>query len=262
MSRETAGPYRLLERTGEDRLGETWRARDTARGRTASVRLIHPQIAGDPVARAALLSDARQASAVSHPAVALLFDVIDENEGIALAHEHVEGRTLAATLGGTPLNPRLAVAIAVQVADGLAELHAAGITHGAVDAAHVVITPRGQAKVIDAGLVRWLSPSAEIVDDIEAMGALLASMTGRGLPTEPWSTDLRSVIERTRPDHPRRYGSMPALAADLRGVSIMLEARAEAAPPVTRGGGSGASVLLWALLAAILLALGAWFLVM
>lgn len=256
--RETAGPYRLLERTGEDRLGETWRARDTARGRTGFVRIIHPDIAGDHAQRAALIADARKVETVSHPAVAALFDVIDQGGDLALAHEHVEGRSLAATLGGTPLNPRLAVAVGIQIADGLAELHAAGITHGAVDAEHVVITPRGQAKLIDAGLTRWLAPGKDPSDDIEALGRLLSAMTGRGLPQAQWAGDLRSVIDRTQAGHPQRFETIPTLAAELRSISAMLEARAEAARPVSRG--SGISVLLWGVLALVLLALGAWFL--
>ena len=255
--RETAGPYRLLERTGEDRLGETHRARDTARGRTSSVRLIHPHIAGDHAKRAALVADAHKAAAISHPSVAALFDVIDEGPDLALAHEHVEGRTLAATLGGTPLNARLAVAIAIQIADGLAELHAGDLTHGAVDAEHIVITPRGQAKLLDAGLTRWLSAAPEHGDDIDGLGRLLSAMTGQ-LPRAQWADDLRGIIERTRLDHARRYQTAATLAAELRSVSAMLEARAEAAVPAAAG--SGRSALLWALLALVLLALGAWFL--
>src|SRR5688500_3066998 len=256
--RETAGPYRLLERTGEDRLGETYRARDTARGRTGFVRVIHPHIAGDPLKRAALVSDAGRAAAISHPAVAALFDVIDEAPDLALAHEHVEGRSLAATLGGSALNPRVAVAVAIQIADGLAELHAADLTHEAVDPEHVVITPRGQAKLLDAGLTRWLADGADPTDDLGALGKLLSSMTGANLPKAQWADELRAIIDRTRPDHPRRFQAVATLAAELRSISAMLEARAEAAPPVSAG--SGKSVLFWTLLAVALLALGAWFL--
>ncbi len=256
--RESAGPYRLLERTGEDRIGETFRARDTARGRTAMVRLVHPHIAEDHAKRAALVADAQKAAAVSHPAIAALYDIVDEGPDLALAHEHVEGRTLAATLGGTPLNARLAVAIAIQVADGLAELHAGDLTHGAVDGEHIVITPRGQAKLLDAGLTRWLAIAPDPTDDISALGALLSSMTGTHLPRAQWADDLRAIIERTRPDHPRRFQAAATLAAELRSVSAMLEARADAAPPMAAA--SGKSVVLWALLALVLLALGAWFL--
>lgn len=256
--RETAGPYRLLERTGEDRLGETFRARDTARGRTSTVRLIHPHIASDHAKRAALVADAGKAAAISHPAVAALYDVIDEGTDLALAHEHVEGRTLAATLGGTALNARLAVAIAIQIADGLAELHAGELTHGAVDGEHIAITPRGQAKLLDAGLTRWLALAPEASDDIAALGRLLASMAGADLQKAQWADDLRGIIERTRADHPRRYQAAATLAAELRSVSAMLEARADAAPPVPQA--SDRSALLWALLAIVLLALGAWFL--
>jgi serine/threonine protein kinase len=256
--RDTAGTYKLLERTGEDRLGETWRARDTARGRTASVRLVHPSVAADPAKRAALVADATKAAAISHPSIAALFDVIDEAGELALAHEHVEGRSLAATLGGTALNPRMAVAIGIQIADGLAELHASDLSHGAVDAAQVVITPRGQAKLLDAGLHAWVG-SAAATDDIASLGRLLSAMTGEHLPRVQWADDLREALARTRPDHPRRYQAIATLAAELRSVSAMLEARADALPAAAANG-SGKSVVLWALAAIVLLALGVWFL--
>ena len=256
--RDTAGPYKLLERIGEDRLGETHRARDTARGRTAFVRLIHPNIAGDHAKRAALVADAQGAAAISHPSIAALFDVIEEGPDLALAHEHVDGRSLASTLGGTALNPRMAVAIGIQLADGLAELHANEIRHGAVDAAHVIITTRGQAKLLDSGLTGWLGAADEQVDDIAAMGRLLTSMVRKDLPRAQWTDDLREVLDRTRPDHPRRYQTIATLAAELRSISAMLEVRAEALPDVRVA--SGRAVVSWAVLALILLVLGAWFL--
>lgn len=265
--RETAGPYRLLERTGEDRLGETWRARDTARGRTASVRLVHAGISGDPAKRAALVADAERAAAVSHPSVAALFDVIDEPGDLALAHEHVDGKTLAATLGGTPLNARLAVAIAIQIADGIADIHASDLSHGAVDAEHIAINPRGQAKLLDTGLIPWLSNPAATKhaetdaghgDDIGSLGTLLSTMVGSSLPKAQWAADLRGVIDRSRREHPRRFESAPTLAAELRSVAAMLEARAEAPPPPAAG--SGRAAVLWLLAGVGLLALGAWFL--
>lgn len=256
--RESVGAYRLLERAGEDRLGEVYRARDTARGRTASVRLVHASIADDPATRAALIADASAVVAISHPAVAALYDVVDDADGLALAHEHVDGKTIAATLGGTPLNPRLATAIAIQIADGLAELHAAGLSHGAVDAERVAINPRGQAKLLDAGLMHWLAPDRAATDDVAALGELIESMTGRSLPKAQWADDLRGVIARTRAGHARRFESIPTLAAELRSVSAMLEARAEAAPMPQAA--SGRPVAMWLLLAVVLLALGAWFL--
>ena len=256
--RDTAGPYKLLERTGEDRLGELWRARDTARGRTALVRLVDPQIAADATQRAALIAAARKAATLSHPSIAALFDVIEDADGIALAHEHVEGRTLASTLGGTPLNPRMAVAIAIQIADGLAELHAADVLHGSVDAAQVVITQRGQAKLLNAGLMPWLTPGARPRDDLAALGELLSAMVGPNLPPDPWASDLRHAIDRTQPGHPRRYEAVATFAAALRSVSAALEARAEAQPVATAG--SGKAAMLWSALALLLLVLGAWFL--
>lgn len=255
--RDTAGSYKLLEPLGDDRLGETYRARDTARGRTAFVRLIHPHIAGDPAKRAALLEDAGKTASISHPSIAALFDIVDDEQGLALAHEHVEGRSLAGTLGGAALNPRTAVAIGIQIADGLAELHANEMSHGAVDAAQVVINPRGQAKLLDAGLTRWLSETPQQTDDIAALGRLLASMIGAHLPRAQWADDLRQILERTKPDHPGRYQSVATLAAELRSVSAMLEARAES---TLRAAGAGKGVVLWGAIALILLAIGMWLL--
>ncbi|MEX2270781.1 MAG: protein kinase [Vicinamibacterales bacterium] len=261
--RDAIGPYKLLERTGEDALGETYRARDTARGRTAFVRLIHPWIAADRAKRAALTADCHRAITVSHPSVAALFDIVDEGDDLALVHEHVEGRSLAATLGGTALNPRMAVAIGIQLADGLAELHAHEIAHGDVDAAKVIITPRGQAKLVDAGLTTWLGAErgeSDIAADIVAMGRLMSSMVGTTLPRAQWADDLREAIDRTRPDHARRYEAIATLAAELRSVSAMLEARAEALPAAPAA--SAKSVVMWAVITVVLLLLGAWFLLL
>ena len=195
---------------------------------------------------------------MSHPSIAALFDVVEDQSGIALAHEHVDGRSLAATMGGTALNPRLAVAIGIQVADGLAELHASDLSHGAVDAEHIVISNRGQAKLVDAGLMTWLGEGKGQADDIAALGALLSAMAGPHLPRDQWAGDLRTIIERAKPSHPRRYQAIATMSAELRSVAAMLEARAGAAPPVNAA--SGTPALVWGLIALVLLALGAWFL--
>ena len=123
---------------------------------------------------------------------------------------------------------------------------------------YIAITPRGQAKLLDAGLTRWLSADPAHTDDIAALGRLLSSMVGGHLPKAQWADDLRMAVDRTQPGHPRRYESVATLAAELRSVSAMLEVRAEATPRAPAG--SGMSVLLWALLAVVLLGLGAWFL--
>jgi hypothetical protein len=132
------------------------------------------------------------------------------------------------------------------------------MSHGGLDAAHVVITPRGQAKLLDAGLTTWLGGAREPVDDIAALGRLLSAMTGPGLPRAQWADELRLIIERTAPEHPRRYQSVASLAAELRSVSAMLEARAEAIPAAA--GASVGAIVLWSALALVLLALGLWLL--
>ena len=194
---------------------------------------------------------------MSHPAVASLFDIINQDGALALAHEHVEGQSLAATLGGTALNPRMAVAIGIQLADGLAELHAHDMSHGAIGPAHVVITPRGQAKLLDTGLTQWLA-SAPQSDDITGLGRLISSMSAPPCP-HAWADDLQQALDRTQPDHPDRYQSIAAFSADLRSVSAALEARVETLP-VTAPSSSWKSVVVWGIVAIVLLVLGVWLL--
>lgn len=259
--RDTVGPYRLLEPLGEDRLGQRYRARDTAHGRTVLIRIVHQAIAADPASRERLLAAASAASAVSHPSVAALYEIIETPEEIALAHEHVEGRTLAATLGGQALNPRAAVAIAIQLADGLAELHAADLTHGALDSEHVMVTPRGQAKLVDAGVASF-ADLTNFDDDVASLGSLLREMTGSELPGETWAADLKTAIARTEARHARRYQSVALLAADLRRVSAVLEVRAVAATVVRTSAKGSGGALPWLIAGLLLLFIGVWLLMM
>ncbi|MDE3154810.1 MAG: serine/threonine protein kinase [Acidobacteriota bacterium] len=152
---DALGQFRLLEQIGSGGLGDVYRARDTKVGRTVAVKVVPSSIADDPDARAQLIADAQQAAKISHPNVATLFEVVDEPEGLSLAMEYVPGETLRQAIGGRPLNPRRAVEIATQIADALAEAHAAGVRHLDLSPDTIVLTPRGPAKLLDLGLSAW-----------------------------------------------------------------------------------------------------------
>ena len=147
--------YRLLDRLGEGGLGEVFRARDTKVGRTVALKLLPRGFLDKPARRERFLADAGAAAALSHPNIATLFDV-GEDEGRAyLAYEFVSGESLRHQLGGRPMNPRTALEIGVQLADALGEAHARGVLHGDLRPENIVITTKGSAKLLETGMAGW-----------------------------------------------------------------------------------------------------------
>ncbi len=115
----------------------------------------------DPVQRARLIEDARIAAALSHPNIAVLYESGEDQDQLFLVYEYVPGKTLKRTIGGAPLNPRRAVDLAVQIADALADAHAAGVVHRDLSSDTIMVTPKGNAKVLDFGLAAWATRGAE-----------------------------------------------------------------------------------------------------
>jgi serine/threonine protein kinase len=157
---ETLGVYKILDRIGSGGIGEVYRARDTRLGRTVAVKVVKPEIVQDAPRRDAFMRDARAATALSHPSIAALYEVGEDQDQLFLAYEFVPGETLRAAVGGRPMNPKLAIEYAVQLSDALADAHAAGAVHGDLKPDNIVITPKGRVKILDYGLAAWTSGGA------------------------------------------------------------------------------------------------------
>lgn len=160
MNGTSVAHYNLLERIGSGPLGELYRARDTKVGRTVALRVVAHSIATEPARFARLVADARAAMGISHPNVATLFDVGEEIEHPYLAHEFATGRLLSEEIGGAAMNPRRALDLILQVADGLADAHASGVIHGDLRPDTIVVTAKGSAKILECGLSPWTDGGA------------------------------------------------------------------------------------------------------
>ncbi len=172
---ESLAHYKLGERVGTDRLTDIYRATDTALGRTVTIRILRPEIAADPARRDALLRNARWVLPLSHPSIATLFDVGEENGSYFFVFEHAPGETLRAAIAGSPLNLRRAVDLGTQLADALAEAHALGFVHGALGPDTIVLTQKGRLKILGFGLPplpvdQRVHPDSPLAaDDVECM---------------------------------------------------------------------------------------------
>jgi serine/threonine protein kinase len=158
---ETLGSYKILDRIGVGRMGDLYRARDTRHGRTVAIRVLPASVSGDPARRERFLRDARATAALSHPNIATLYEVSEDGDQLFLVFDFVPGQPLKTVIGGRPMNPRRAIDLAGQTADALAEAHSLGIAHRDLKPDNIIVTVRGNAKLVDYGLAAWTSGGAE-----------------------------------------------------------------------------------------------------
>jgi hypothetical protein len=135
--------------------------------------------------------DARLAG-IFHPSLLTIFAIV-EHEGHRLAAgEFVQGRTVAAVFGGEPCHPRRAAEIVSEIADGVAELHARGVCHGAISTDSILITAKGKAK-----LVLTRAGGGTEAGDVRALVAVLEQISGKPAPqTQTESAAVLSALLR------------------------------------------------------------------
>ena len=148
------GPYELTAVLGRGGIGVVYRAVDTRLRRPAAVKTLPAAVAADPAQLRRFAREARLLASLSHPNVAAVYGTEETPAGRFLAMELVEGESLAARLARGPMPVGQAVRVCAQVAAGLAAAHDAGLVHRDVKPANVMLTPRGEAKVLDFGLAR------------------------------------------------------------------------------------------------------------
>jgi serine/threonine protein kinase len=172
---EAVGHYRILDRIGSGGIGDLYRARDTRLGRTTALRMVARHIADDPERRGRFLREAQAAAALSHPNIAALYEIGEDQNQLFLAFEFVPGDVLERMIGGRALHPRRAVEFAAQIADALAEAHAHGIVHRDIRSDNVIITPKDKTKILEFGLAAWTRAGAAREQGTRARAATLAT---------------------------------------------------------------------------------------
>ena len=162
---EQVAHYRLKERLGAGAMGEVWLAEDTRLHRLVALKRLAAASAGDAEAAARLVREARVASTLTHPNVAVVYDVGEPasggTEAAYIAMEYVRGRTLAERMREGKVAADEILGIAQQVAEALADAHAHGIVHRDVKPGNVMLGERGLVKVLDFGLARFAPPAHE-----------------------------------------------------------------------------------------------------
>jgi predicted ATPase/serine/threonine protein kinase len=152
------GYYQILERLGSGGMGEVYRAKDTRLDREVAIKTVSLSRCSRPEALSRFEQEARAASALNHPNIVTIYELGHENGTRYIAMELVEGETVRSLLASGAIPFRKSIAIAAQIADGLAKAHEIGLIHRDLKPENLMVSRDGIAKVLDFGLAKLLKP--------------------------------------------------------------------------------------------------------
>ena len=152
--------YNIRERLGAGGTGEVYVADDTRLGRQVALKFLIPDRQRDSDSRARLLREARAASLLRSPNIAVTYEFGEYGDLLFIAMEYVEGELLSDRVLRGPVPIGEAVDIAAQVADALDEAHSRSIVHRDIKSGNLIQTRRGLVKVLDFGLAKMESPKS------------------------------------------------------------------------------------------------------
>jgi eukaryotic-like serine/threonine-protein kinase len=163
------GPYEVIKELGRGGMGVVYLATDTRLDRQVAIKALPAELASDPARLERFEREAKTLAHLNHPNLAGIHGVEEQGGARYLVLELVEGESLAERLDRGPLPVDEAVEFAIQIASGLEAAHNGGVIHRDLKPANVMVTPDGQAKLLDFGLAR--------TDEIDSSSGVLDSPT-------------------------------------------------------------------------------------
>jgi len=192
MIGKTIAQYKILEKIGEGGMGVVYKAEDTKLKRTVALKFLPAELTRDSQAKARFVQEAQAAAALDHPNICAVFEIGEAEGTTYMAMPYVKGQSLKERIALGPLSVEDALAIAGQMAEGLKEAHDKGIIHRDIKPANIMLTEKGQAKIMDFGLAK-LEAGVDLTRTMAVMGtaAYMSPEQARGeevdLRTDIWS---------------------------------------------------------------------------
>ena len=152
MPPETIARYRIIRLLGGGGQANVYLAEDPTLDRQVALKLLASEALSDEQAFHRLRREARGAAALDHPNICPIYEVGQDDGQAFIAMQYVEGETLSDQLLRGRLTPGRAIELAIQVADALAVAHRQGVIHRDIKPSNIMITARGQVKVLDFGI--------------------------------------------------------------------------------------------------------------
>ncbi len=224
--------YRIDRKIGAGGMGEVFLAHDTRLNRKVALKFLPTEYTSDPSVKARFTREAQAAAALSHPNIITVYEVDEFQNRLFLAMEYVEGESLRDLIAARDLRISEIIDICMQICQGLAKAHEAGITHRDIKPQNILIGKEGRVRIVDFGLaklkgdakitqlgstlgtVSYMSPEqarGEAVDrrsDIFSLGVMLYEMITGRLPFQgDHQTAIINSIMTEEPQLLSRYNN-------------------------------------------------------
>ncbi len=154
MIGQTISHYRILEKLGEGGMGVVYKAHDISLDRQVALKFLPQYLTSDANEKERFYHEARAASSLNHPNITTIHEIQEYNGQLYLAMEFVEGKTLKQLIDAESPSIKRVLDIAIQVCDGLAAAHEKGVVHRDIKSDNIMVTPKGQVKIMDFGLAK------------------------------------------------------------------------------------------------------------
>ncbi len=170
MEGRTVGQYQITEQLGSGGMGIVYMATDSKLGRTVALKFLPPHLSFDDLAKERFTQEARAASALDHANICTIHDIGEDEDGqLFIVMAFYDGQTLKYRLEEGLLSQDSAIGTGYQIVRGLARSHEAGIVHRDIKPANIMITDRGDVKILDFGVAK-LSESADLTQSGATVG--------------------------------------------------------------------------------------------
>jgi serine/threonine protein kinase/Flp pilus assembly protein TadD len=179
MIGQTISHYKILGKLGEGGMGVVYKAEDTKLKRTVALKFLPPELTRDPEAKTRFIREAQAASSLDHSNICTIYEIGETKpapgepgEGqLFIVMACYEGMTLKELVGSQQLAVSKIIDIAIQIAEGLKRAHETGIVHRDIKPANIIITDRGEVKILDFGLAK-LAGQAQLTKDASTLGTV------------------------------------------------------------------------------------------